>query len=226
MIARILVSLFLTTLALPVSVLSVAAQDQNGAASIQFNFLKVDGLVVGKKLALDDAYEQAAGRPIPTRLEMIIPTARDKFFVGLETRPAGGLVKINFGTLDKAFVDSVHIIDASVALGPLQDRLASFAALLRNQALPAAVADMQDAKLVALRNYQMGRYPAVELVATYTDPAIGPMYLRIVGVPHPTKAESIVIVININATLVPLQDISQLPDTLSGRTIRTIRFTD
>ena len=71
----------------------------------------------------------------------------------------------------------------------------------------------------------MGNYASVELIATNTDPALGLMYLRILGVPHPEKSEGIFIIININANLEPLDDLDQFSQTLSGRAVNSIKFT-
>lgn len=209
---------------LVISLVSTAtAQTETG--SVQFNFLKVEGLMVGTGFALDDDYEQQAGRPIQPRLKMILPFAKGEFQIIVDNQPSGGAVKIFFATNDRVLIDSVHIIDATVPMGPIKDRLRQFAGLLKDNAYPASVENMADPKLIALRDYQMGKYAAVELVATYTDPATGPMYLRILGVPHPDKAESIFIIMNINAKLVPLNDVAELPTTLSGRAVDSITFT-
>lgn len=216
-----LVSAFViaTSLAFPAT-----AQTETG--SVQFNFLKVEGLTVGTGFALDDEYEQQAGRPVPPRLKMTLPTDKEHYQIIVDNQPSGGAVKIFFATHDRVLIDSLHIIDAKIPMGPIKERLTRFAGLLKDQGYPMAVENMENPKLIALRDYQMGRYAAVELIATYTDPNTGPMYLRILGVPHPEKAESIFIMININASLVPLNDVAELPNTLSGRAVDTIRFTE
>ena len=205
---------------------ATTALAQSESASIQFNFLNIEGFSGGTRFVLDDAYEQNAGRPIPARLELIVPMANDYYRVLLDNQPSGGMVKIAFATKDRVLIDSVHIIGATIPMGPIKDRLTQFAGLMRDTAFPASVQGMGNPKLLGLRDYQMGAYPAVELVGTYVDPNLGPMYLRILGVPHPQKAESIFIIMNINASLEPLENISDLPKTLSGRTVSSVKFTD
>jgi len=205
--------------------LAQGALAQSTAPTFEFNFLKIEGLIIGAPFALDDAYEKAAGRAIPTRLKMIIPTAKDTYRILVDNQPSGGMVKINFATPDQTLIDSVHIIDATIPMQAMDKRLAQFAGLLKDSVYPISVDGMADAKLLALRNQQMGKYATVELIATYTDPEIGPMYLRILGVPHPDKAESIFIIINVNAQLEPLDNLDQFAQTLSGKTVNSITFT-
>ncbi len=200
---------------------------QSDGAAIQFDFFKVEGLQIGIPFRLDDAYEQDVGRPIPARLKLILPKGDGSYRILVDKDPGGAMVKFNFATQDVALIENLQIVNATIPMGPVDDRLQAIARMMKEQAYPISVQGYESPKLIGLGKYQVGDLPAVQLVATYIDPANGPMFLRIVGVPHPEKpGRSIVVVTNTVAKLVPVTKVSQLETSLAGRTLSSIRFTD
>ncbi len=200
--------------------------DGASGPSITFDFFSVRGLRIGIPFALDDAYEQEVGRPIPARLKLVLPKGDGSYRVLVDKDPGGAMVKFNFATRDLQLIDNLQIVNATIATGPIDDRLQAMARLIKDQAYPISVRGYSSPKLIGLGKYRVGDLPAVLLVATYTDPANGPMFLRIVGLPHPDKPESIVVVTNTVASKVPVKTVSELEKSLSGRALASIRFTD
>ncbi len=80
-----------------------------------------------------------------------------------------------------------------------EERLHTPAHLLANDGFNRAVAGYEQNKYIGTRGTKIADYDATEVVSRYVDPAIGLLYVRIVGIPNPDGETSIFSVANIVA---------------------------
>ena len=112
---------------------------------------------------------------------------------------------------------TVSIPMAEEAEDPPRTRVAIAAQVLQEQLYPRAVEGFEEPRMLAVEQIDFGDVTGVHLIATYTDPAIGPMLLRLTAMLHPDQPESYVTISNINLDLVPVEDGDTLAATLTGR---------
>lgn len=204
---------------------------QSTAPSVEFNLFSYQGAYLNKVFTFDEAYTEKYGIPVPVPFQVQIPI-RDDIELIADGKPAGGIVKFTFATKDAAgrkFVENVHIIDATFPIptgveNPVQARLQETGRALVQSGLPSALKGFADVKLIGTRETLINGIPAVELVATYTDPSTGPMALQMMGLPHPDRAESYFVLHNINRSLVPITGPDMLPETLGGRVLASFTY--
>ncbi|MFN4172501.1 MAG: hypothetical protein ACK4GW_12190 [Pseudorhodobacter sp.] len=209
-------------------ILPVAGQTASGDASVRFNLLTYEGLVVSDIFVFDQAYAEKHGAPVPAPFALKVP--KDPSILRIaDARPDGGaLVKFTFGLEQdghRTFLENLQIASATLPFyadreDPAETRIRAAVHLARDQIFPRAVAGFDAPKVLAVEQVVLGSVPdAVHLIASYTDPSVGPMLLRIVVLPHPRQEASLFVVSNINLTLVPVTDGATLARSLTGRVL-------
>lgn len=193
------------------------------AQTVEITPFRIEGLVVGKKFVVDAAYGEAQGRPVPTPFELIVPTS-DDFRTLLDNKPKGGFAKFTFATPDNGFIENMHLVEFNLPVETPDQRLPKLAKMLSEQGFAAAVQGFENPDLKGSRAITIGQLPAVEVIGTYVDPANGPMYLRLVGVPHPALPHGVFAIMNIHAQRQPVQNPDGLAETLSGKAMGSFRF--
>lgn len=216
---------------LAVFAMGTPALAQEYAASVEFNLLTFEGAYLSKVFTFDAAYTENYGIPVSVPFRIAVPTRTGVDLIA-DGRPNGGLVKFTFATDEgeaRQFIENFHVITASFPIptdheDPVGERIRVVAGLLAEQAFPAAVQGFGDPKILALGPISIGETDAVELVGQYGDPSLGPMLVRIVAFPHPTRAESYFVINNINRTLVPATNNEDLANSLGGRTFQSFTY--
>jgi len=204
------------------------APAQSDTPSIKFNILTVEGLVVGARVKVDAAYGDKYDRPVPSPFEFIVPTGDDFINVVEPITNEGPYMKIHFATPDRVPMENIQLIPMTLPLPPADvdpaERLKLLAKMISEQAYPQSTAGQMGSKIEVLRGIELGQHRGVELIARYTDPTYGGTFLRIVGLPHPERPESVYAVINVISQQVPIQNLDDFQATQTGRALSTLRY--
>lgn len=201
---------------------------QETAPTIEFNVLKVEGLVTGARFKVDAEYGEKYARPVASPFDFIVPLGDDFINLVEDITSDGPFVKIHFATPDRAPMENIQMIPMTLPLPPEgvapEERLKLLAKLISEQAYPQSTAGQMGSKIEVLRGVELGPYKGIELVARYADPTFGGTFLRIVGIPHPERPESVYAVINVISQQVPIQNLEDFQATQTGRALSTFRY--
>lgn len=195
-------------------------------SSVRFNLFSLEGAYVSRVFNFDAGYSEKYGIPVPAPFGLKIPIHKDIKLIA-DGQPDGGFVKFTFATQGepRKFIENFHVIDMTIGMAEDQAvRINTLAQLIEKKALPMAVKGFSDVKLVGMRQTQVNGIAAVELVATYTDPSIGPMVLQIVGLLNQNAPESYLVLHNLSLAMAPLSGVDQLPDSLGGRVLASFSY--
>lgn len=201
-----------------------------GSASVDFNLFDLQGASVNRVFLFDDAYAQQYGIPVPVPFSVSVP-ARDEIELIADGTPDGGaFVKFTFATGDpRQFVENIQVVTATIPMAedaedPQDARLQMAVSVLRDRVYPVAVRGFDAPEILAIEIFEFEGYMGVHLIGRYTDPAIGPMLLRLTAHPNPTRPESYLTVANINLALVPVTDGETLRRSLSSQVANGLTY--
>jgi hypothetical protein len=162
----------------------------------------VKGFELSKTYTIDKAYGLKHGREIAAPFRFAIPVMDDvtPYF---ETPVKGDstLLKVSFATDDKQLIENIRFVPFQVEMIDRQKRIHTTASLLANQGFQMATASMKDVKRLAVVQSEIGGHDAAVVVGQYTDPALGLMYVRLVGIINPDARHSILMFANFNPKL-------------------------
>jgi hypothetical protein len=195
--------------------------------SVDFSLFSVRNPVVGKRVSVDAAFAEKHGMDVPAPFSVIIPASHDFLTVAAFGPGGDTYMKISFATPDRQLIDNLRIVSMTAPLGEPENRLNMTAGLLAEQGFDLAVQGFADAERHTVRKIRVGRYDAVEVIGTYTDPALGPMFVRLVGIPNPESRFSVFAITNVVAQRTKIADGDDLTEkTRSGRALTTFRYLD
>jgi len=208
--------------------LTGAALAQSASAQIEFNLFEFDGLYVERAFNFDESYTEQFGIDVPVPFSVAVPD-RDGVVLIADGQPDGGaFVKFTFATEaePRQFLENLQVVPAIVSLAetaqdPTLTRVQIAARALQEQVFPQAVAGFDDPQILAIEQIDFGDVTGVHLVGTYTDPAIGPMLVRLTMMLHPDRPEGYFTISNINLSLVPVNDGETLAASLTGRVLNS-----
>jgi hypothetical protein len=197
------------------------------AAEVKFNLLSVEGLVVGTTVRVDAAFGAKHGVKVPSPFEVVVPKTADVIaLMDAAPKPGDSFVKFNFGTEDKKLVENIQFVPMTLPLEPEEQRLKVLAKLLAEKAFPKAVEKAKESKRLSVRKVDVNGIASVEVVGLWQSETEGKMYLRIVGMPHPRKPESVFAVANIVAAREEVPNPDDLPRTRGGTVLRHFKYLD
>ncbi len=205
---------------------SALAQSASVKGEVKFNLLSVEGLVVGKTLAVDTGFAAKHDIAVPRPFSVLVPTA-DEVLELVEyapNGPRGPFFKVNFATQDRQLIENIQFVPFTLAPGEKEDRLKTLAGMLANDAFAMATRDYPKHKRDVVRKTTAGKYDAVEVIGRYEDPKLGLMYLRIVGIPDPDGPHGIFAIANVVAARQDLPTPDDFPRTRGGAAIRYFKF--
>ncbi len=203
------------------SPLQVAAQSEG--PSVTFSPLVIDGLTIGRRLVVDDAFAAKYNIAVPRAFEIVYPTSDDRkmFF---DPAPGGtGIVKVTFTTLEEQVRSNIQIVPFTLDMAPMEDRLQGARNLLQ-QALETSIPDLERSEVLVLQTFEVGPYAAIEVVAKYDGGADGLIILRVVAIPDPDSVNGLLVVMN---TVVKNNEMEQIVDILefeAAQALNSIRF--
>lgn len=208
--------------AIMIVLLSFPANAQGSVSG--FDHRKVLENARAMPLVVDETFEQrTGGRSFPLHFELQVPTADDLMAVGIDTSASNRYVRVMFKTPAGPAAEVTDIYSAMVPAGPLKDREAYLSQMLRERTLPA-LGEMPELQVLGVIPSNVGRHPAVELIASFVDARTGPTLLRIVGI-FPPQGEWILVTISwVVYVHVPFSHPRDLAGTLSYAMLETLNF--
>jgi len=200
------------------------------SASAEFNLFDLQGASVNRVFLFDDGYSQQYGIPVPVPFTVSVPNRNEIELIADGTPDGGAFVKFTFATGEpRQFVENIQVITATIPMAedaedPQAARLQMSVSLLQDRVYPIAVQGFDNPEILAIEIFEFEGYSGVHLIGRYTDPAVGPMLLRLTAHPNPTRPESYLTVANINLALVPVTDGETLRRSLSSQVANGLTY--
>lgn len=223
MIARLISAALIAAAPLyPATAQEKPAVDDAAAAAIEPYEIK--RLIIGKRMVIDKAFAEKNGVPEPSPFSVTIPTGED--FLTLLNTKMGGFLNVTFASPDKDFLESIHFDGMDAPTDLKEQRIPDIAKLLSGAVFQNATKDKKDAKVLAIRETEIGGLGAVEVIGRYVDEKNGLIYLWIVGLPHPVKARGTYAIATVHFGRRPMTTDDEFRETLAGRTLYSFRYTE
>lgn len=200
------------------------------SASVGFNLFDLQGASVNRVFLFDDGYSQQYGIPVPVPFTVSVPNRNEIELIADGTPDGGAFVKFTFATGEpRQFVENIQVITATIPMAedaedPQAARLQMSVSLLQDRVYPIAVQGFDNPEILAIEIFEFEGYSGVHLIGRYTDPAVGPMLLRLTAHPNPARPESYLTVANINLALVPVTDGETLRRSLSSQVANGLTY--
>lgn len=196
---------------------------QDTGASVTISPLTLEGVSVGKKIVVDSSFAEQYGVEVPLPFEIIIPTI-DGQNVYYDPAPGGsGILKVTFATSEDKVRSNIQIVPFTLGMAESDARLQAARGLLQ-QALETSIPNLERSEVLVLQSFEVGPYPAIEVVAKYDGGADGLVILRVVAIPDPNSINGLMVVMN---TLVDNNEMSKVSDILefeAAQALNSIRF--
>ncbi len=190
---------------------------------VELNLLTVEGFVKGNRHVFDADFAAEHSIAVPVPFEFIAPTS-DAHLNYIQPAPGGtGIFKVFFTTLEKQVRSNLQFVPITIEQGSVDERLKALESIL-HQAFRASVPDIDNARINAVRNTEIGKYPAVEMFGNYDSPTDGTVIIRIVAIPDPASGNGILAIINALPKNFPMTKVEDILGTLSSRGLGTFRF--
>lgn len=200
------------------------------SGSVEFNLFELEGAATSRVFLFDEGYQEQYGVEVPVPFSISVPNQQEIELIADGQPEGGAFARFTFVTGDpRQFVENIQIVTATIPMlddqaDPQAARVEMSAALLRDRVFPVAVQGFEGGEILAIEAYEFDGYLGVHLIGRYTDPAIGPMLLRLTAHPNPDRPESYVTVGNINLALVPVTDGETLRQSLSARVANSLGY--
>jgi len=108
-------------------------------------------------------------------------------------------------------------------MGTVEDRLQGARAILQ-QALETSIPDLDRSEVMVLQTFDVGPYPAIEVVASYDGGADGLIILRVVAIPDPASENGLLVVMNTVVKNNQMQQITDILEFEAARALNAIRI--
>ena len=205
---------------------------QEEAPSFKFSLFEVEGFVISDSYTIGKSFAERFELSVRVPFTIDVPR-QDNVTTFFD--PGDGTddmqLKIDFVTGDKdtelsdrLLIENQRFVTLTLPMGPPEERLQALARLLANDGFSMAVAGYKQNEYIGTRGTKIGDYDAIEVVGRYVDPAIGVLYVRIVGIPNPNGEISIFSVANVVADKFDLSDPDDLALTGSGKTLSSFEY--
>jgi hypothetical protein len=198
-----------------------AAQDRTGTGQ-EIKPYEIKRLIIGKTIVIDKEFAEKNGVAEPSPFSVTIPTGED-FLTLLDTKK-GGFLKVTFASPEREFLESIQFVDMEVPADLKEKRTPVVAKLMSEKVFANATADLKDAKILAIREAEIGGLGAVEVIGRYTDEKDGLIYLWIVGLPHPVSSRGTYAIATIHFGRRPMTTDEDFRNTLAGRALYSFRY--
>lgn len=225
-IAKLCIAL-LPILALVAFPTFVSAQQAKTGPTVKFQLFEINGLVVGDRLEIDDAFSERHNIPVPAPFSVLVPRENgiQRLAINAPEGPDGPFLKLSFTDQDKQLIENIRLIPMSVPMGTNPTaRINGLAQLMANQVYDQATAGYTKRSRDVVKLITLNGLPAVEVIGRYEDPEFGLMYLRIVGIPNPKGTESVFVVANVAHDSLELATPEDFGRTRGGVMLREFKF--
>ena len=177
----------------------VEAADGKAKGKIEFNVLRIDGLVIGKKIAIDEEFARKYKIEVKAPFEFIVPKETGvKIFAAFPPETGGEWTKISFATEDKKLIENLRFTSLTVPLGEESQRVAILQDLLVKKGMPKALKGYPKTKILGARPMKIKDLAGVEAIAAYEDPDVGLMFVWMVGILNPKSPNGVMAIVQIN----------------------------
>ena len=183
---------------------------------------EIKRLIIGKSVVINKEFADKNGIPEPSPFSITIPTGED-FLTLLDTKK-GGFLKVTFASPDREFLESVQFVDMEVPADLKEKRTPAIAQLMSQKVFVNATKDLKDAKVLAIRETEIGGLGAVEVIGRYTDADSGLIYLWIFGLPHPVNSKGTYAIATLHFGRRPIVTDQDFRNTLAGRAIFSFQY--
>lgn len=218
---RVLFTMFAAILAI-----SLMASLAIAEANVAVHVLKVDGLVTGKKLSVDQAYARKYNKPVGAPFELIIPKIDGvEVFDAFPPKVGGEYFKISFATGKKKLIENLRIIGITVPMGPQDKRLASIKQLFVNQVFPMVLREGVNPQILAGRLAKIDGLDAVEAIAQFEDLREGRVFVWMVAIINPDSPACVLAVSQITSRAEAKQPDDVGKNGITVKALSTFKFT-
>jgi len=215
--------------------LPVATSAQQDSGTFEFNLFSMEGFERSRVYNFDAGYTERFGievpvpftisRPIVSELNVISDGAPDKGFVKFTYVAGPDDAPVD----ERVFVESFEVYEMNVPMmsasdDPMTERLNGIGPLMYGQVFQQATAPHSNGEMLGWQRSEINGLEVIDVIGTFTHQIWGPMFLRIVAFPNPNGAQSYFVINNISLNMVPISDVSQLPETIGGRIFESFAY--
>jgi hypothetical protein len=201
---------------------AVAGQPQKEK---QYRLLPKEGVASSRVIRIDKAYGEKFGADIKAPFEFSVPVSPGiQELANPAPKPGTAILKLNFASMDKKLIENIQFQPLVLPLAPPEDRLKMLARILATEVFPQAVKGAVSSRRLAVRRVIVNGVAGAEVLGFWESATEGRMLMRIVGIPHPKKADGIFTVANIVAKRLVVPTPDDLPRTRTGAVLRYFRF--
>lgn len=204
-------------------ILSLSANAQEVSGTITIEPLKVEGVVVGKRHLIDKEFEQTHKVAVPQPFSFISPRNKQQK-VYIKEAPGGDApIKLFFTTLDDQVQSLIQFVPFTADMIETEARLKGLQGILK-QAFLSPVTNKDEARINVLHLTKVGKYPAIELIGNYKDPADGAIVRQVVAIPHPESENGVIVIVNALARNLKMTKAEDVKTTSASRAIGTFKY--
>lgn len=212
-----------TSLCLVATIQSSQISAQTTEGSVKFNALKVEGLVVGKRLKIGADFAAEHDIAVPVGFAFTIPTDRTKNIKVLAAPGGTGIYKVSFATEDNKLKSNLQFVPFTLGQGTKDERDNGMVRVI-NQAFAASVPDQDKAEINVTRATKIGPYNAIEAIGRYDGGADGIVALRVVAVIEAGSGDGLIAIINALPKTTAMKEVGDIIYVDGSRALGTLRF--
>ncbi len=213
-------------LAMPFSS-SAFAQSADGSPSVSATALSAEGVVVGRRVVVDDKFAQEHNIAVAVPFAFTVPTDGGGATADVPAPGGDAIIKVYFATSadeDRQLKSSIILVPLTVPMGPADDRLAQLQELAK-QVFTVSIPDLDKADLAGMRKTMVGPYPALEAVGKYLGAGEdGLVIRRAVLIPDPKSNNGLIAVIDALVKTTGMQGYEDIMKVDASRALGTLRF--
>ena len=209
-----------------------ATMAQDAQPSIKITLFEADGVVISDTIRIDQEFANTYGVSVDAPFKIGVP--RQENVTPLYepgNSPDSAMLKINYTTgtretpiEERQLIENIQFVGMSIPMGDVEQRVATMADLLINQAIPTALKGYEGGEYLGALRRQIGDIEVVDTAGQYIDPNLGRMYLHVVGYLNPNDENSVFAVANVVGARFDLKTLDDLALTATGETIDSFRY--
>jgi len=170
-----------------------------------------------------EAFAERYGVAVPLPFEIVIPSI-DGQNVYYDPAPGGtGILKVTFTTSDDQVRSNIQIVPFTIDMLEVEERLQALRSLLQ-QALDTSIPDPDRSEVMIVQTFEMGPYPAIEVVAKYDGGDDGLVIFRAVAIPDPNSINGLMVIMNTVAKNNEMSVITDILEFEAAKALNSIRF--
>lgn len=198
-------------------------QAQTSGGSVTITPLKVDGLVVGSRYVIDQAFAEKFNIAVPVPFSFVAPRNEAQKIYRKEAPGGSGIIKLFFTTQDDQVQSHIQFVPFTIDQMPVDKRLGALQGLVK-KAFLSSIKDQDAARVNQFQKINIGKQPALEMIGNYKDPADGTLVRRIVAIPDPDSRNGVMVIIVGLAKNLKMKKAEDILAVSASRALGTFRF--